>query len=94
MQAGVKAKQRVELGDGLRPRLWGRWTAFLLLSRSRNCVRALTAANRSPSLPWNASAQQKEQCHVSQSAQALPWKHLLILLPLPLLSSPRCRLGR
>ncbi|TKC38962.1 hypothetical protein EI555_020967, partial [Monodon monoceros] len=31
----------------------------------------------------NASAQQKEQRHVSQSSQALPWKHLLILPPYP-----------
>lgn len=30
MQAGVKAKQRVELGDGLRPRLWGQMDSIPL----------------------------------------------------------------
>lgn len=40
-----------------------------------------SAADRSPSLPRNVSAPLKSQGHVSQLAQALPWKQHLLIPP-------------
>lgn len=54
---------------------------FLLLTQFAYCVLDLTAADRSPSLPRNVSAPQKALGHVSQLAQALPWKQHLLIPP-------------